>query len=198
MMEPDFWHRSAAVPPPAPEIGGAHVQAEHEIEILDLHVNKRRWPIGAGIVDKDVEWLLRGDSCFHGFHVPHVEREWIRLSPAHGSVRRFRDLRRCAAARRHMRASVGRSRGRRQPDAAPGAGDERTPAIEAEEGVFVRSRSSRPPGRRARCGRRSGARGHWPARHAPTNPSSTHSREQYFADQALASSVRTSDRCRSS
>ena len=74
MMEPDF----LAFKPPChrlrQEIGRAHVQAEHEIEILDLHINKRRWPIGASIVDKDVEWLLRGDSCFHGFHVPHVKR----------------------------------------------------------------------------------------------------------------------------
>ena len=36
-------------------------------------IAKRRWPIGPSIVDKDVEWLLRGDSCFHRFHVPHVK-----------------------------------------------------------------------------------------------------------------------------
>ena len=85
------------------------------------------------------------------------------------------------ASERHLRARL-RERGRRrQPDAAPAAGDERALAVEAERGRLGEvdgwcrhdeqgDRAIPPPARRARCGRRSGARAHWPARHGRRSP----------------------------
>ena len=169
------------------EKGGAHVEREDEVEILDLHVDERRRPVGAGIVDQDVERRLRGDRRLHRVDVAHVERERrrpvcprARIASAASSISFAR-----ARGERHMRAGVGQRGGGGQPDAAPAAGHQRAPAVEAEGGRLgeVDALSSRrvgrwddrlnphrgsritpPPGRRARCGRRSGARGYWPAR----------------------------------
>ena len=83
-----------------------------------------------------------------------------------------------ACGERHLGAGL-RERGRRrQPDAAPATGDQRAFAVETKGGclgqVYGRHWGHRAltplPGRRARCGRRSGARAHWPVRHGRRSP----------------------------
>jgi hypothetical protein len=60
------------------EISGAYVDAEHEVEVLRRHINEWRWPIGAGIVDDDVEWRLRSDDLLRRINVAYVEGQRIR------------------------------------------------------------------------------------------------------------------------
>ena len=62
---------------------------EHEIEILDLHIDERRRPVGTGIVDEDVERLrCAAIVCLHRLDVAHVERQRHRpAARARGSPR---------------------------------------------------------------------------------------------------------------
>ena len=94
------------------EIGRAHVQPHHEIEVLDLHIDKRRRPVGAGIVDEDVERFRAGDYLFHRLHVAYIERERVSLLLARADgAGGLLDILRCAGGQRDMRAGVRQRRG---------------------------------------------------------------------------------------
>ena len=63
------------------EIGGAHVEAHDRVEVLDRDVHQQLRPVGAGIVDQDVERLRRADRRLHGGEVGDVEHQRSALSP---------------------------------------------------------------------------------------------------------------------
>ena len=115
------------------EEGSTHVEREDGVEILDLHVHEIGRPVGAGIVDQNVEGLGRCDRRAHRRNVGDVERQRRGASPARADRRRRRlDLGRGARRERHMRAGLRERRAGRQSDAAAAAGDERAPAVETE------------------------------------------------------------------
>jgi hypothetical protein len=119
------------------KISRAHVERKHEIEILDFDVDKRRRPVGAGIVDQDVERRLRRNRLGRGVDVAHVERERRGCLPARANgLGRFLNFLGGTRGERHLRAGVGQRRGAGEPDAAPGAGHQRAPPVEAEGGGF--------------------------------------------------------------
>ncbi len=116
------------------------MRLEHEIEILDLHVDKWRRPVGAGIVDQDVERRLRSDGFLHRLDVAHVERERVRLLPARAD--RLRALPRSplrARGERDMRAGVGQRGGRGQAEPRPAPVTSARLPSRRKEGVGVRS-----------------------------------------------------------
>ena len=117
------------------EVGRAHVEAHDGVEVLDGDVEQQLGPVGAGVVDEDVERLGARDRGLHGGEVGDVEDERLGLLPARTDRRRRRlDLARRARHQRHMRSGVRQRRGRRQADAPPGARHQRTLAVEAEGG----------------------------------------------------------------
>ena len=71
------------------------------------------------------------------FDVGHVEHQRLGrpAARANGTGRLF-NFRPRARRKRHLRAGVRQRRGRRKPDTAPAAGDERAPAVEAEGRSF--------------------------------------------------------------
>ena len=108
------------------EIGRAHVEREHEVEVLELDVDERGRAVGAGVVDQDVERRLRGDGDLRRLDVAHVERERVRALPARadrcGGVLDFvgRCAPRASRARRRRparRRRQARCRGRRRSPA---------------------------------------------------------------------------------
>jgi hypothetical protein len=119
------------------EIGGADVEPEDEVEVLNLHVDERRRLVGAGVIDENIERCLRGDCSLHGFDIAHVEHQRLGLVAARADgLSRFLDLGGGACRERHMRAGFGQCGRRREPDAAPGAGHQRAPPVETEGGRF--------------------------------------------------------------
>ena len=56
------------------EKGGAHIQRHHEIEVFDLHIDKRRRLVGAGIVHEDVKWLVRRNHLLRSLDIANVKR----------------------------------------------------------------------------------------------------------------------------
>ena len=176
------------------EIRGADVEREHEVEVLDLHLDERRRLVGAGVVDQNVERLARGNRGARSLHVTHIDRKRIGLLAAIANRNGCSlDLRRGAGGERHMRAGVGQRGGRGEPDAAARAGHERAPAVEAERGrageVDRHAVSPSPPrgaGRVAAsvCGRRWGdheQRRPHPARCARHPPPSGEGSKNYSA-----------------
>ena len=101
-----------------------------------LHVHQDGRPVGAGIVDQDVErvggarWRPRTASR----SVTSSTSASAALAAGADRGRRLLDLASGARRERHVRARRGKRRGSREPDAAPAAGDQRAPAVEPERG----------------------------------------------------------------
>ena len=78
------------------------------------------------------------DRGLHGGQISHVEHQRVGLLPARADrACGFLDLGRGAREQGHMRAAVRQRGGRREPDAASGAGHQRALAVEAEGGGGV-------------------------------------------------------------
>ena len=117
------------------EESGAHIQPHDGVEVLDLDVDQRRRPVHAGIVDQHLKRRACGKRCLDGGDIGDVERQRVGLLAARADRRRrFLDFGRRACGQRHMRAGVGQRGGGGETDAAPGAGDQRALAVEAEGG----------------------------------------------------------------
>jgi hypothetical protein len=122
----------------------AHVDVEDEIEILARDVDKRRRPVGPGIVDQNVEGLAAGNECIDVVELGDIENARLRLTAALTNSARGRiDLVVRARAERDVRAGIGK-RGRcGKTDAATGAGDER--AFPLKPSAAVAYAILRPP-----------------------------------------------------
>ena len=111
----------------------AHVERKDGVEILDFDVGQMRRPIHAGIVDEDLKRFGRGDSLPRGLDVGHVEHQRVGfLAAGADRGRRVFDFLFGARGECDMRAGRRQRRRRREPDAAPAAGNQRTPAVEPE------------------------------------------------------------------
>ena len=64
------------------EVGRAHVEPHDGVEVVDGDVEQRLGPVGAGVVDEDVEGLGAGYCRLHGGEVGDVEDERLGLLPA--------------------------------------------------------------------------------------------------------------------
>ena len=116
------------------EIGRAHVERKDRVEILDFDVDEISRTVRAGIVDEDVERRRPAAIAARAAAMSVTSSSSASAcSPrARMARRRFFDFGRRARRKRHMRAGLRQRRGRRKPDAAPGAGDERALAVEPE------------------------------------------------------------------
>ena len=118
------------------EKGGAHVERRMTKSKSSTFTSTN----GAGrlvpaLLTRMSNGCLRGDRLLHGLDVAHVERERRRpAARARGLPRPLPRSPLCARGQRDMRAGIGQRRGRRKPDAAPGAGHQRALAVEAEGG----------------------------------------------------------------
>ena len=115
---------------------------------------------GAGLLVPALLTRMSNGACaamalLHRVDVAHVERERLGLLPARADrVGGFLDFLRRARGERHMRAGIGQRGGGGQARAAPGAGHQRAPAVEAEGGerrlgsveAYRTVRSLSPPG----------------------------------------------------
>ena len=115
------------------EEGGAHIEIEDGVEVLDRHVRQIGRPVDAGIVDQDLIRRARRQRRTHRVDIGDVERERVGLLPARADGGGgFLDFLFGARDQRDMRAGIGQRRRGGQPDAAPAAGHQRAAAVEAE------------------------------------------------------------------
>ena len=137
MMEPG-WLRldEAARHGLGDEIGSAHVEAHDGVEVVDGDVEQRLWAVGAGIVDEDVERVGAAAMarCMAARSVTSstsVSAFWPRARIAAAAA----SISDCGAGcQGDVRAGIGQRTGGGEADAAAGAGDEGTLAVEAEGG----------------------------------------------------------------
>ncbi len=108
---------------------------EDGVEVLDRHIDEQGRSVGARIVHKNVERLGLANERANRIDIGDVERRRAGLAVALADLggRRF-DLVFVARHQRDMRAGLGERRCGRKPDAAPGAGDQRALAVQAERG----------------------------------------------------------------
>ena len=59
------------------EIGGAHVEAHDDVEVLDGDVEQGLGAVGAGVVDEDVEGFGPCDRLLHGGEIGDVQHQRI-------------------------------------------------------------------------------------------------------------------------
>ena len=117
------------------EEGGAHIEREDGVEILNRHIRQIGRPVHAGIVDQDLVGRALAKRPAHGVDVGDVERKRVGLLPARADGGGgLLDFLRGARDQRDMRAGIGQCGRRGEPDAAPAAGHQRAPAVEAERG----------------------------------------------------------------
>jgi hypothetical protein len=119
------------------EEGGADIERENRVEILDGDVRQISRAVHAGIVDEDLKRRRLRDRLSHGADVGDIEHQCLGLLAARADCRGgILDLGSGARRQRHVRAGRGQRRSCREPDAAPAAGDQRALSVEAERWSF--------------------------------------------------------------
>ena len=122
---------------------GALVQRGDGVVVLLGHIEERRRPVGAGVVDQDVERRLASIAARTAARSVTSSTSASALPPSVADLGRGRlDLGRGARRQHDMRAGLRQGRGCRQADAAAGAGDQGAAAVEAEAARGMRAGSS--------------------------------------------------------
>ena len=93
------------------EEGGAHVEPHDDVEVFDRDVGQHLRPVGAGVVDQDVERLGLRDGAANRVDVSDVERQRLGLVAARTDrLGRGLDFGLGARRERHVRAGCGKRR----------------------------------------------------------------------------------------
>ena len=149
-----------------------HVQAHHMVEILDRNGGERIGPVGAGIVDKDAVRLGGSHRLRKGRNIGDIKRQPVR-GKAGGAQRcgALLDFACGAGAQRDMGAGFAKAAATAAPMPRPAPVTSARRPSRRNDGVFGIAGAVIP--RRLHkecCGRHSGEREYWPARHVRQIP----------------------------